>query len=163
MKKYKILAQFVRNDARFDEKVREAVEEGIANYNSRSLIAKNPKKITDYKFSDDELTLEMILESNEALPMPSKALRLLSTYLVSETCIGEGDYLAGKQLFKMTSSEYNEDGAKTLVNTMSESDDLDRMSRLAKYMVLLQKAGAGMKPELDDIDTQIEQLIEKNK
>lgn len=159
--KYKILSQFVKTDARFDANVQEAVKAGIVNYNSRSLIAKNPKKITDYSFTDDELTLEIILESDEALPMPSKALRLLSTYLVNETSIGEGDYLAGKQLFKMTSSEVESD---TIVNSNDETKveaDIDRMARLAKYMELLQKAGASMRPELDSINEQIEILVKK--
>ena len=158
---YKILLQFVNTNVFFDANAQEALKEGIKNYNSRSLIAKNPKKITDYRFTDDELTLEIILESEEVLPMPSKALRLLSTYLVKETCIGEGNYLAGKQLFKMTSSKVESD---TIVNSNEETkaeSDINKMARLAKYMELLQKAGASMRPELDNINEQIEILVKK--
>lgn len=159
--KYKILSQFVKSDARFTAEVKEAVKAGVANYNSRSLMAKNPKKITDYSFTDDEMTLEIILESDEELPMPSKALRLLSTYLVSETCIGEGDYLSGKQLFKMTYSEVDDGSLENVSESDKASVDFDRMARLAKYMELLQKAGKSMKPELDNINEQIEKLVDK--
>lgn len=159
--KYKILSQFVKADAKFDESAKEAVKAGIANYNSRSLIAKNPKKITDYNFTDDKMTMEIILESDEELPMPSKALRLLSTYLVNETCIGEGDYLAGKQLFKMTSSEIESDTIVAMTDKTKAETEIDRMTRLAKYLELLQKAGASMKSDLDNINEQIEQLLKK--
>ena len=107
--KYKILTQFVKKNVKFDEPVKEAVKEGVEHYNLRSLIARNPKKILEYKFLDNDMTLEIILESEEKLPMPTKALRLLSTYLVKETCVGKGNYLAGKQLFKMNSSEVKDD------------------------------------------------------
>lgn len=103
--KYKILSQFVKPDVKFDADAKEAVENAISYYNTKSLIAKNPKQISDYSFSEDRETLEIILESEEKLPMPSKALRMLSTYLVQKTCIGENGYLAGKQLFKMTATE----------------------------------------------------------
>lgn len=120
--KYKILAQFVNSDAKFDSKAQSAVNAGISNYNSKSLIAKNPKNIAGYSFSDDEMTLEIILESDEELPMPSKALRLLSTYLVNKTCIGEGNYLAGKQLFKMISLEC--DNSVIIVNNKNERNSI---------------------------------------
>lgn len=103
--RYKILSQFVKPEAKFDSDAKEAIEKAISYYNTKSLIAKNPKQISDYSFSEDKETLEIILDSEEKLPMPSKALRMLSTYLVQKTCIGENGYLAGKQLFKMTAVE----------------------------------------------------------
>lgn len=44
--------------------------------------------------------MEIVLESEAELPKPSKALRLLSSYLVTETDLSR--YLSGRQLFKMT-------------------------------------------------------------
>ncbi|MCI8560409.1 MAG: hypothetical protein HFH03_04715 [Dorea sp.] len=118
---YSISAQFVNPNAKFDEEAKKAVKEAISNYNAKSLIAKNPKQIVDYSFSKDELTLVVKLESEADLPMPTKALRLLSSYLVEETCLDK--YLSGKQLFKMTTattvivSEMNPvDGAPTSSN-----------------------------------------------
>lgn len=99
MHNYLISVQFVNTSGRFEKVEQEAVKEAISNYNTKSLIAKNPKQITDYRFSDDEMTLMLVLESEADLPMPTKALRLLSSYLVEETCLDK--YLSGKQLFKM--------------------------------------------------------------
>lgn len=110
MYKYVILAQHVKPGVEFDEPYQKLLKEKVIPYfNSRSLMAKNPKEITSYSFSEDKLTLKILLESQEELPMPSKALRILSTYLVNETMIGEGNYLAGKALFKMSSEEYKEE------------------------------------------------------
>nr|DAT80736.1 MAG TPA: hypothetical protein [Caudoviricetes sp.] len=100
MNEYIISAQFVSTTAKFDADAKDAIEKGVENYNSRSLIAKNPKKISKHSFSEDESTLNLTLESEAELPMPTRALKLLSSYLVEETCLGER--LAGKQLFKMT-------------------------------------------------------------
>lgn len=99
MRKYSISAQFVNTNARFDKVAKTAIEEAVSNYNTKSLIAKNPKQIVDYCFSEDEMTLEIELESEADLPMPTKALRLLSSYFVETT---SDKYLSGKQLFKMT-------------------------------------------------------------
>ncbi|MBU3209061.1 hypothetical protein KPL28_05340 [Clostridium algidicarnis] len=103
---YTISAQFVNTGAKFDEKAKEAVKEAISNYNTKSLIAKNPKRIVDYSFSADEMTLVIELESEADLPMPTKALRLLSSYLVEETCLDKS--LSGKQLFKMIAARAEE-------------------------------------------------------
>ena len=53
--------------------------------------------------------MKVILQSDERLPVPARALRLFSVYLLNETFVGNGGYLAGKQLFKMSSTEINED------------------------------------------------------
>ncbi|MBR5943544.1 MAG: hypothetical protein IKZ94_01185 [Lachnospiraceae bacterium] len=50
---------------------------------------------------------------------------------------------------------------KKPVKTLSKNDEIDRMARLAKYMELLQKASKSMKPELDNINEQIEKLVDK--
>lgn len=99
---YLINVQFVSRNGKFGEVEKEALKEAISNYNTKSLIAKNPKQITEYRFSEDEMTLTLTLESEADLPMPTKALRLLSSYLVEETCLDK--HLSGKQLFKMTTS-----------------------------------------------------------
>lgn len=106
MNEYTISVQFVSTTAKFDVAAKEAIERGVENYNSRSLIAKNPKKISKHSFSEDESTLNLTLESEAELPMPTRALKLLSSYLVEKTCLGER--LAGKQLFKMTAESVQE-------------------------------------------------------
>lgn len=101
MYRYKMNAQFVNGTSWFDENVRSKIKKAIENYNSKSLIAKNPKQIVDYRYSDDGVTLTIDLESEAELPMPTKALRILSTYL--SECLDKS-YLSpnGKQLFKMS-------------------------------------------------------------
>ena len=98
---YKMNAQFVNGTSLFDDSIREEVKKAIENYNSKSLIAKNPKQIVDYSYSNDGVTMIIELESEAELPMPTKALRILSTYL--SECLDKS-YLSpnGKQLFKMS-------------------------------------------------------------
>ncbi len=98
--KYLISVQFVKANAKFDEEAKTAIKEAVRNYNTKSLIARNPKQIVGYNFSEDEMTLEIELESEDDLPMPTKALKLLSSYLAEQTTLRK--YLSGKQLFKMT-------------------------------------------------------------
>ena len=101
MYSYKMNAQFVNGTSLFDENVKKEVKNAIENYNSKSLIAKNPKQIVDYSYSNDGVTLLIELESEAELPMPTKALRILSTYLSERL---DKSYLSpnGKQLFKMS-------------------------------------------------------------
>lgn len=114
MYSYKMNAQFVNGTSLFDESVRDKVKKAIENYNSKSLIAKNPKQIVDYSYSNDGVTLIIELESEAELPMPTKALRILSTYL--SECLDKS-YLSpnGKQLFKMSVVFDEDDGKDRIV------------------------------------------------
>lgn len=106
MRKYKINIQFADPNAPdFEDKIMPVFDNAINNYNTKSLIAKNPKKITK-KVIVDPRTLQLTLESDSELPFPSKALRLFSAYLVDPDTEGAlNDYIYGKQLFKMSSEE----------------------------------------------------------
>lgn len=106
---YLVTIQFAKAGVKFDEQVQRAIDKSVANYNARSLFARNPKQILEYEFSKNLSTMKVILQSNERLPVPARALRLFSVYLLNETFVGDGGYIAGKQLFKMSSTEINED------------------------------------------------------
>ena len=99
---YKIAVQFADSKASFNQVAQTEVKKAIDNYNKRSLIARNKKEIIGYSFPN-ELTLELELKSEAALDNPTRALRLLSEYLVKQTTLG--DYVSGKQLFKMAVKE----------------------------------------------------------
>lgn len=121
---YKMNAQFVNGTSLFDENVKREVKNAIENYNSKSLIAKNPKQIVDYSYSNDGVTLLIELESEAELPMPTKALRILSTYLSERL---DKSYLSpnGKQLFKMSVVTDQDACKKNIVdleNTLSVED-----------------------------------------
>ena len=108
MRKYKINFQFADPNAPdFEDKIMPVFDNAINNYNTKSLIAKNPKKITK-KVIVDPRTLQLTLESNSDLPYPSKALRLFSTYLVDNGAFNDFIY-GGRQLFKMSSEEISEE------------------------------------------------------
>ncbi len=98
--KYSIAIQFLKPQVVFDDEGVKVVEMGVKNYNTRSLIARNPKAITRYFIAEDKLTLFVELESEANLPMPTKALRIFSEYLAKN---GFQKLISGKQLFKMTS------------------------------------------------------------
>jgi|GEM_PF-1395566 len=108
--KYQIKVQFADPNApNFDGDIMPVLDDAISNYNTKSLIAKNPKKITE-KVVVDPRTLQLTLESESELPFPSKALRLFSAYLVDpETKGALSDYIYGHQLFKMSSEEISEE------------------------------------------------------
>ena len=107
--RYLVIIQFAKAGVKFDEQVQRAIDESVANYKARSLFARNPKQILEYEFSKNLSTMKVILQSDERLPVPARALRLFSVYLLNETFEGNGGYLTGKQLFKMSSTEINED------------------------------------------------------
>ena len=124
MYSYKMNAQFVNGTSLFDENVKKEVKNAIENYNSKSLIAKNPKQIVDYSYSNDGVTLLIELESEAELPMPTKALRILSTYLSERL---DKSYLSpnGRQLFKMSVVTDQDACKKNIVdieNTLSVED-----------------------------------------
>lgn len=106
---YKIKVQFMKAGAPLfsEDWVWTLVEDAIEHYNSRSLIAANPKQIVEHSLEPDGRTLNVVLESKAELQeaMASKALRVFSSYLIS----GSEDhnlsgYIMGKRLFKMLPS-----------------------------------------------------------
>lgn len=122
MKKYKISIQFADPHAPdFDDSIMPVFDNAIINYNTKSLIAKNPKRITE-KVVVDPRTMQLTLESDSELPFPSKALRLFSAYLVNPDTEGAlNEYIYGKQLFKMSSKEI-EETEKPIVNEANNDD-----------------------------------------
>ena len=120
MRKYKISIQFADPNAPdFDDSIMPVFESAIRNYNTKSLIAKNPKKITEKSIVDPR-TLQLTLESDSELPFPSKALRLFSAYLVEPF----SQYIYGKQLFKMQSIEISNGDAQDIKNLNWTLDSL---------------------------------------
>ncbi len=132
MRKYYISVQFAKASATFDDDAKAAITKGIRFYNTRSLMARNPKKIAAFRFLEDDMTLALELESEAGLPMPTKALRLLSSYLVEETCLSER--LSGRQLFKMTSGappEVERPSSKQLDDTTCKVMDIETFRELS--------------------------------
>lgn len=120
MRKYKISIQFADPSAPdFDDSIMPVFESAIRNYNTKSLIAKNPKKITEKSIVDPR-TLQLTLESDSELPFPSKALRLFSAYLVEPF----SQYIYGKQLFKMQSIEISNGDSQDIKNLNWTLDSL---------------------------------------
>lgn len=135
MRKYKINIQFADPNAPdFDDDIMPVFDDAISKYNTKSLIAKNPKKITE-KVVVDPRTLQLTLESDSELPFPSKALRLFSAYLVDPETEGAlNDYIYGKQLFKMSSEEISEESETKPAAV--ESEEINAMRIRAISMIL---------------------------
>lgn len=136
MKEYVVYIQFVNQQGRFDEEAQAAVKQSISHYNTRSLIAKNPKQITDYRFSEDEQTLKIKLESKAELPMPTKALRLISEFLVKETNLNK--YLSGRQLFKMTAENVSKDMSEAERPSSNNSTEREAFRVLEDKLVAIE-------------------------
>ena len=101
MYSYRISIQFAAADAPDFEKIMPIIDSAVEYYNTKSLIAKNPKRIVEKKLLDSR-TLQVLLQSEAELPYPGKALRLFSGYLVDPSTEGHlNQYISGKQLFKM--------------------------------------------------------------
>lgn len=132
MRKYLVNIQFADPNAPdFDDAIMPVFDAAISNYNTKSLIAKNPKKITE-KVVVDTRTLQLTLESDSELPFPSKALRLFSAYLVNPKTEGAlNDYIYGKQLFKMSSEEISEDSETKPVVLVSEEINAIRIKAIS--------------------------------
>lgn len=132
MRKYKINIQFADPNAPdFDDDIMPVFDDAISNYNTKSLIAKNPKKIIE-KVVVGPRTLQLTLESDSELPFPSKALRLFSAYLVDPKTEGAlNDYIYGKQLFKMSSEEISEESETKPVAVASEGINAMRIKAVS--------------------------------
>lgn len=119
MYKYDISIQF-KKIAKYDGKAKEKIPQAVGYYNGVSKMARNPKQIEEFHFSDDDMTLYVRLNSEEELPMPSKALRMFSVYLANEC--GFDRYLSGNNLFKMSVEAGQE---KEPCAMAFESNDMD--------------------------------------
>lgn len=154
---YRIYAQFVNRKVKYDDEAKRAIDKGIEFFNSKSLMAKNSKKIINYGFSKDDTTMIVTLASDNELPNPSKALRILSTYLINNTCLK--GYSSGKQLFKMRMENTHEDETVTTGNVQ----DATQLERVSRYLELLKIQDASINEDLVMLDEYIEQLLEKYK
>lgn len=155
--KYEIKAQFLKAGASFvDEQVQKAVEEGVEYYNATSLLAKNKKQILNYYFQDNLKTLCIELKSDNELPTPSRALKVLSTYLVKCDCLN--DYISNKQLLKMGSNIVTDNSAEN-TQSVGTKEDFSCLDRISRYVRLLQNASRYNKEDLDTIDNDICKLL----
>ena len=103
---YSILIQFARSDAPPIAQHMAVIRHGVEYYNQRSRMALNPKQIISCELKDAR-TLEVVLESANRLQeaTASKALRLLSQYLTSDTTPDNLSlFVSNRRLFKMSSS-----------------------------------------------------------
>lgn len=141
---YKIAIQFaVANAPAFDQ-IMPVLKQSKDHYNSRSLIAKNPKKIIDMTCSDDAKTLWVVLQSEAELPYPGKALRLFSGYLVDPNIEGNlSAYISGRQLFKMSASSYETESEG------KQKDDTTDSLRIRAISLLLNATSSQLNQVLD--------------
>lgn len=106
---YEVLAQFAKAGApSFQTKgFISLLDEAKTHFNTRSLVAANPKNITDIEIVDS-LTIRISLWSqNELAPQQiSRSLRVFSMYLIDEKHpLNFGNYVSGKRLFKMQAKQ----------------------------------------------------------
>ncbi len=135
-KHYTISMQFADPNAPdFNDEIMPVIDDAIRNYNIKSRIAKNPKKITKKKVVDPR-TLQLTLESDIELPFPGKGLHLLSAYLVNPKTNGSlKDYIYGKQLFKMSSEEITVDSRPKQELNVSEGLNTMRIKAISHILL----------------------------
>lgn len=122
MYKYRIDMQFAHPNAPQFTELKNIMEEAIKYFNTKSLIARNPKQIEQSEISPDGETFSIVLKSKAELPVPAKSLRLLTVYLIDETRTNNLSYLIyGKQLFKMHALLINSN-AENKIDNLSTID-----------------------------------------
>lgn len=133
---YRICIQFADPAApNFDDDIMPVFDRALDYYNTKSLIAKNPKKIVD-KAVIDSRTLQLMLQSEIELPYPSKALRLFSRYLVDPETEGAlNQYIYGKQLFKMQAEKISEPNEENKSGNVS-AEGIDALRVRAIKLIL---------------------------
>lgn len=131
MYKYRIDMQFAHPNAPKFTELKNIMEEAIRYFNTKSLIARNPKQIEQSEISPDGETFSIVLKSKAELPVPAKSLRLLTVYLIDEKRADNLSYLIyGKQLFKMhallinSNAENKIESLSTIDRSMSEIDSI---------------------------------------
>ena len=98
---YSIDIQFATPDAPdIDKDVFNDFEKAIQAFNISSRVAKNKKAVIRYRLKDPK-TLNLILSSSVELPMPSRALRLITVNMLEKEKYSSLVY--GKALFKSSS------------------------------------------------------------
>jgi hypothetical protein len=125
---YSILIQFAKPDAPKFTEIEELINDAVKVYNSKSLMAINPKKIVEKNFKDN-MTLELILESTQELPesSASKSLRVFSKYLIENNM---RPYITGKRLFKMIPKKLNDYNIKEKNGINKKENEIKEMSNL---------------------------------
>lgn len=128
---YSIIIQFAKANAPKFTDIMALINNAIEVYNAKSLMAANPKQIVELNLKDD-MTIEVILESTQELQeaMASKALRVFSSYLISDDVDGNlSNYITGKRLFKMMPSKLSNysKGNKETVSIITSPKQKDAM------------------------------------
>ena len=72
-------------------------KDAVAYFNEKSSKVRKPKKIVDIELGDD--TFQVLLESDESLVAPAKAMRAYSSYLLKN---GMGELAENNALFRST-------------------------------------------------------------
>lgn len=153
---YSILVQFAKPDAPPMAEHMEVIKKGVDYYNQRSRMALNPKEISSCTLKDPR-TLEIILASTNQLQeaTASKALRLLSQYLVSETTPHNlSRFVSNKRLFKMSSSFLSADPRTKAVAAKCIKEDhsfasLSTEEKLERIYEMLEKILANQERSRD--------------
>ena len=144
MFRYSILIQFARADAPPIAQHMAVIHQAVEYYNQRSRMALNPKEIVSCELKDAG-TLEVILESTNQLQeaTASKALRLFSQYLVSDTTPDNlGRFVSNRRLFKMSSSFLCSDPGTASAGQVTKAQSFSSLStdeKLERIYTILEK------------------------
>ncbi|MBQ2971661.1 MAG: hypothetical protein IJE16_03805 [Ruminococcus sp.] len=142
MYRYRINMQFANPNAPQFIELKKEMDEAIRYFNTKSLIARNPKEIEQYQISDDGETFTVVLKSKAKLPVPAKALRLLTIYLIDDTKKNNLSHLIyGKQLFKMNavSVDSNTTNIITTTSVSKEKDNVFSLSTPRDFLKCIRK------------------------
>lgn len=125
---YEVLAQPARADSPsfLSEGIPDLLQEGKEHFNKRSLLAANPKQITEIKIIDD-LTVKITFWSESALNVGqvSRSLRVLSIFLIDRTReLNLSSMVLGSRLFKMTASFLGTKEESEIEQVMNNKSDV---------------------------------------
>lgn len=105
---YDVMAQFAKANAPSfkEEGYWELIEAAWKHFNTRSVVAANPKEITNIEMIDDYTLKISFWSTNELdLQQATRSLRVFSMYLIDEKHeVNFANLISGKRLFKMQAS-----------------------------------------------------------
>lgn len=135
---YEMTLSLARPGAPFSTEDKQAIEQGIACYNEKTIYMANPKRIQLLEISDSYIRIELF--STQILTTPGRGLRTLTTILLNnpQSCFADR-VTPGGQLFRVVSIK-QPTGGSTLLNPALISD-VDFLKAIIDYIFVEKKTG----------------------
>lgn len=133
---YQLTLSLARPGAAFSEEDQLALQEGVKEYNLKSIYMTNPKKLEILGVGDSYIRLKLF--STQVLTTPGRGLRMLTTILINGSSRFKDRVTPGGQLFRVVGIQWPAREENTLMDPELISD-ADFLKALIDYIIVEKK------------------------